>query len=202
MQVKHWNGFSLSQTRFDSQRDKRNSEIVFRQQFPSSPLDYIAMQIIKCQKRYLKRLKFRGPGCLMAWFGMLRNTYLVKSMQVFISLFVVFVQLLLLQVFLIKVKTTNVKQINNLYFITRSNALGISKTNPNFITRINTLCKDLNLHKRDAVFKVVSTNCFLTLKSLYTNLEQKTLNRWQELSAPCKRLIHYLNQTEKQNDLI
>ena len=44
-----------------------------------------------------------------------------------------------------------------------------------------------------------STNYFhwLTLESLYTNLEQMPLNRCQQLPAPYKRLIHDQNKTDK-----
>jgi len=45
-----------------------------------------------------------------------------------------------------------------------------------------------------------STNYFqrLTLKSWYTNLEQTPLNRYQQLPAPYKRLIHDGNETDKR----
>ena len=36
-----------------------------------------------------------------------------------------------------------------------------------------------------------------TLESWYTNLEQTPLNRCQQLPAPCKRLIHDENETDK-----
>ena len=44
-----------------------------------------------------------------------------------------------------------------------------------------------------------STNYFqqLTLESWYTNLEQTSLNRCQQLRAPYKRLIHDRNKTDK-----
>ena len=45
-----------------------------------------------------------------------------------------------------------------------------------------------------------STNYFqrLTLESWYTNLEQRPLNRCQQLPAPYKRLIHDRNETDKR----
>ena len=44
------------------------------------------------------------------------------------------------------------------------------------------------------------TNNFqrLTLESWYTNLEQTPLNRYQQLPAPYKRLIHDRNETNKR----